>query len=273
MNPPSYEDYEFLTVRTSDSIAVITFNRPERLNACRTDDHEEMVRVLSDINSDSRVRAAVVTGAGRAFSVGGDITLLQDMADDPTRLARLMDEGRQIVEGHLALQKPIVAAVNGYAMGAGLAFALLCDITVVERSARLADGHVRAGLAAGDGGAMLWPLTVGLAKAKRYLLTGDWISADEAERIGLISEVVDDGRSLERAVAIAERLAAGPQLAIRYTKDALNQWLRVGMLGAFNHSLGLEIATFTTQEFRDALELLKQGGSAMPPDRPAATAE
>jgi enoyl-CoA hydratase len=252
-----YASYQFLSVQVSRGIAVVTFNRPETLNAVRSTDHAEMVQILRDLAQDDDVRVAVVTGAGRAFSVGGDLDLLDEMIDHPERLAGLMDEGRAMINGHIALHKPIVAAVNGYAAGAGLAFALLCDWIVADRGAKLADGHTRAGLAAGDGGALIWPLTVGLAKAKRYLLTGDWITAEEAERIGLITEVVEPGRCLERALAVAERLAAGPQLAISYTKQALNQWLRMGAITAFDYSLGLEIATFGTDEMRAATKSLR----------------
>ena len=208
---------------------------------------------------------AVVTGAGRAFSVGGDLSLLQDMADDPSRLDQLMKEGRGMIEGHILLEKPIIAAINGYTMGAGLAFALMCDITIAERSAKMADGHIRAALTVGDGGTIVWPLTVGMAKAKRYLLTGDWITGAEAERIGLVSEVVEDGTSLERSLEIAGRLAAGPPLAIRWTKRALNQWSSLAMTTTFNYSLALEVMSFQTEEFRDALSgLRKEKRSAIP---------
>lgn len=254
---PRYDSYQYLEITVDEGIATITINRPDALNACRTEDHGEFARVLGDINRDPAVRVAVVTGAGRAFSVGGDLGLLQDMADDPSRLVQLMDEGRGIVEGHLALEKPIIAAINGYAMGAGLAFALLCDVTIADRSARLADGHIRAALAAGDGGTVAWPLTVGMAKAKRYLLTGDWIDAVEAERIGLITEVVDDGTCLERAMYFARRLADGPPLAISWTKRALNQWMQLAVTTSFNYSLMLELTSFTTEEFREALDGLR----------------
>lgn len=266
-----YSRYDYLDVKVVDGIAVVTINRPESLNACRTEDHGELARILRDLNDDAAVVVAVVTGAGRAFSVGGDLSLLQDMADDASRLPQLMDEGRGIVEGHIALEKPIIAAINGYAMGAGLAFALLCDYTIAERSTRMADGHIRAGLAAGDGGTVAWPLTVGMAKAKRYLLTGDWIDATEAERIGLITEVVDDGLALERAMQVARRLASGPPLAISWTKRALNQWLQLGVTTTFNYSLVLELASFTTDEFREALTGLRERKqSAIPPEEPFA---
>jgi enoyl-CoA hydratase len=263
-----YERYRYLAVQVENEIATIMINRPDAMNACRTEDHGELADILVDIAADDEVRVAIVTGAGRAFSVGGDLTLLQDMIDEPDRLPQLMEEGRRIIEGHLALTKPIIAAVNGYAMGAGLAFALMCDIVIADRSAKLADGHIRAGLAAGDGGTVAWPLSVGMMKAKRYLLTGDWIDAVEAERIGLITEVVDDGTTLDRAMVYASRLAAGPQQAIRWTKQALNEWSQLASTATFNYSLGLEIATFGTADFRSAVVGLRENGrGAIPPER------
>ena len=262
-----YESYQYLRVEVVEGVALVTIDRPEALNACRAQDHGEFPRILRDLGDDPDVRAAVVTGAGKAFSVGGDLSLLEQMRSDPTGIPQLMEEGRALVDAHLALSKPIVAAVNGYAMGAGLAFALLCDFIIVERSTRMADGHIRVALAAGDGGAIAWPLTVGLVKAKRYLLTGDWITGEEAERIGLVTEVVDDGTSLERALVIARRMAAGPTQAISYTKVALNQWMRLGMMTSFELSLTGEIAGFTSKAFHSALDDLQASGrTAIPSD-------
>ncbi len=262
-----YGDYRFLAVEVAGGIAVVTLNRPEALNACRLEDHAEMARILRDLARDETVRVAVVTGAGRAFSVGGDLALLEEMIEHPERLERLVADGREMIEAHIALDKPIVAAVNGYAAGAGLALALLCDYIVVDRDAQLADGHIRAALAAGDGGALIWPLTVGLVRAKRYLLTGDWITASEAERIGLVTEVVEPGCSLARALDVARRLASGPQQAIRSTKRALNQWLRLGAVTAFDYSLALEAATFGTEEMRRAVDGLRATRTpAIPPN-------
>jgi enoyl-CoA hydratase len=262
-----YDDYQFLTVSVDDGVATVTFSRPHRLNAVRSQDHTEMVRILRDLGDDDEVRAAVVTGAGKGFSIGGDFELLEEMIEHPDRVRGLMEEARALVYAHIDLHKPIIAAVNGVAAGAGLAFALLCDIVIAERGVRVTDGHIRGGLAAGDGGTLIWPLAVGLTKAKRYLLTGDWITAEEAERIGLITEVVEPGESVARATVYARRLAAGPQYAIRSTKQALNQWLRMGALTSFDYSLGLEGASFGSEEMKGAVRSLRETKvGAIPPD-------
>lgn len=266
----NYDGYQFIEVDVRVGIAYLVLNRPERLNACSLDDHAEFSRVLRELARDDAVRVAVVTGAGRAFSVGGDLDLLESLVDGPEEDAeRLFDDARELVLAHVDLDKPIVAAVNGYAMGSGAAFALLCDYIVMERQATIADGHVRAALAAGDGGALIWPLTVGLTNAKRYLLTGDGVDAAEALRIGLVTEVVDEGQSLERATAVATRLAAGPQQAIRYTKRVLNQWLRNGVATAFDYSLALEMRTMKSAEAADAIANLRASKRpAIPRDPP-----
>lgn len=267
MNPIDYGDYRFIDVQVRDGIAFLTLNHPDRLNACSLDDHAEFARILRDIARDDAVRVAVVTGAGRAFSVGGDLDLLEQMIEGPVEDAeRLFADARDLVLAHADLDKPVVAAVNGHAMGSGAAFALLSDWIVVERQAVIADGHIRAALAAGDGGAAIWPLTVGLTVAKRYLLTGDGIPADEAVRLGLATEMVEEGASLARATEVAQRLAAGPQRAIRYTKRALNQWLRLGVTTAFDYSLALEVRTMGSPEAAEAIRTLRtEKRGAIPP--------
>lgn len=264
----SYADYEYFDVRVEDGICVMEIDRPEQLNACSAEDHDEFPRILRQIQQDPDVTVAVVTGKGRAFSVGGSIELLEQLhANEGSDLPDLMRAGRELVLAHLDLEKPIVSAINGHAMGAGAAFALLCDIVIAERSALIADGHVRAAIAAGDGGTLIWPLTVGLAKAKWYLMTGDWIKAEEAERCGLITEVVEDGESLQRALEIARRLADGPQMAISYTKVALNQWLRAGVPTSFDLSGALEGLTFVSDDAGAAIRTLRETGrGVMPPD-------
>ena len=267
MTDSKYSSYSYLDVTVKDGIAVIVINRPEKMNACGRPEHTELSTILRVIQDDDDVRVAVITGAGKAFSVGGDLDFLDEMHADTRLTVDVLKEAREIVQAHIAFEKPIVCAINGVAMGAGLAFALLCDYIIVERHAQLADGHIRAALASGDGGALVWPLTVGLTKAKRYLMTGDSIGAEEAERLGLVSEVVDQGRSLDRAMFVARRFAAGPQLAIRYTKMALNQWLRQGQLTAFDYSYALEQLTFADDEVATAVKGLRERReSAIPPD-------
>jgi enoyl-CoA hydratase len=255
------DSYQFLDIAIEDGVALIRLNRPEKLNAVRAEDHIELGRVLRDLAKADDVRCAVVTGAGRAFSVGGDYSLVEETTSDPLARLRILEEARELVYAHLELEKPIIAAINGIAAGAGAAFALLCDIIIVDRSASIADGHIRGALAAGDGGVIAWPLSAGMLKAKRYLLTGDFISAEEAERIGLVTEVVEDGVCLDTAMALAKRLASGPQVAIRYTKRALNQLMRDVGIKSFDLSLAYEMLSKDTGETAAILKQWQAGNT------------
>ena len=261
------DSYMFFTVEVRDRIALISFNRPDKMNAVNQSISDDMPLLLKDFRASTDVDVAVVTGEGRAFSVGGDLDLMQDMNDDPEHhLPDLIATAGDLVRAHLDLDKPIIAAINGPAMGAGAAFALLCDYIVMERHATLSDGHLAGALAAGDGGALIWPLAVGLTRAKKYLLTADWISAEEAERIGLVSEVVEAGDSLPRAMEIAKRLQGAPQVPLRFTKRALNLWLWQG-LPIFEHSLALEAIAISRSDVGRTLENIRTSRtSAMPPD-------
>ena len=252
--------YSFLNVEVRDRIVFIEMNRPERMNACDAAEHEEFPRILRDIAGDPDVLVAVLHGAGRAFSVGATYEWMEDLTQDRELLLELQGQVRELVHAHIQNDKPIVAAVNGFATGSGLMFALLSDYILVEEHARIADGHIQAALAAGDGGTMIWPLTVGITRATRYLMTGDWIDAVEAERIGLVTEVVPTGTSLERATAVAERFRAMPQLAVRSTKRSINQWLSLGASTSFELSASLEMQTFDTggEEVRAAVAALRE---------------
>jgi enoyl-CoA hydratase len=253
--------YSFFDVQLRDGIAFVTINRPERMNACGAEDHGEFAAVLRDIASDPDVIVAVLHGAGKAFSVGATYEWMDELTRDPQMLVELQDQVRELVRAHIDLDKPVVAAVNGVATGSGLMFALLSDYVIMEEQAKLADGHVRAALAAGDGGTLIWPLATGITRAKRYLLTGDWIEAHEAERIGLVTEVVATGTSLARATAVAERFSVMPQMAVRASKRAINQWLSVGMATSFDYAAALEMQTFSLggEEVRAAVAMLRNG--------------
>jgi enoyl-CoA hydratase len=237
------------------------------MNAVNASISDDFPRLLRDYREDNDVDVAVITGEGRAFSIGGDLDLMQDINDNPEKeLPDLIKTGGDLVRAHLDLDKPIIAAVNGHAMGAGATFALLCDFIIMERQATLSDGHLAGALTAGDGGALIWPLAVGLTRAKKYLMTADWITAEEAERIGLITEVVETGDSLRRATEIAERLAGAPQVPLRFTKRALNLWLWQS-LPIFEQSLALEAISISRQEVARTLEKIRSSRqTAMPPD-------
>jgi enoyl-CoA hydratase len=236
-----YQDLRF--ERREHGVLLITIDRPEQMNA--TDDrlHADLARVWRDIDADPEVRVAVVTGAGRAFSAGGDLKMIARMAGDYPRVAAMAREAGSLVLNMLDCEKPIVSAINGTAVGAGLAVALMADISVIAADARLTDGHLRLGVAAGDHAAILWPLLCGMAKAKYYLLTADFIDGAEAERIGLVSRSVPRKEVVPTALEIAERIARGPQLAARWTKRTLNHWLR-SAIPAFDASLAYEMLSF-----------------------------
>jgi enoyl-CoA hydratase len=253
--------YSFLDVRVDDGIAYVTINRPERANACDEKDHGEFGAILRDIAADPDVSVAVLHGAGNNFSVGATYDWMTELTRDADMLIELQAQVRELVRAHIDLDKPVVAALNGVATGSGLMFALLSDYVIMEEDAKIADGHIRAALAAGDGGVLIWPLAAGITRAKRYLLTGDWIDAPEAERIGLVTELVAPGGSLERATEVAVRFRAMPALAVRATKRAINQWLSVGAATSFDYSVASEIQTFSLggADVREAVESLREG--------------
>src|SRR5579884_36655 len=237
-------DYEHLRFeRREHGVLLITIDRPDRMNATDERLHSELARVWRDVAVDRDTRVAVVTGAGRAFSAGGDLEMIERMAGDYRRVAAMATEAADLVLNMLACETPIVSAINGVAVGAGLAVALMADISVIAEDARLTDGHLRLGVAAGDHAALLWPLLCGMAKAKYYLLTADFLDGREAERIGLVSRCVPRDAVLSTALEIAERIATGPQHAARWTKRTLNHWLRAAV-PAFDASVAYEMLTF-----------------------------
>jgi enoyl-CoA hydratase/carnithine racemase len=239
-----YSGYEFFRVGVDDGIAVATINRPETLNAHQAKDHAEYGRLLRDLNNDPDVLVAVVTGAGRTFSVSAPADVMEAKISTPEGILALQEEAWELVHAHIDLRKPIIAAVNGAAIGSALVFALFCDFTIVERHVKMGDRHLLVGLVAGDGMALLFPLTMGLQRAKQLIFTGRLITAEEAERIGLISEVVDRGTSLERAMELARELRDLPPAAVQMTKRALNQWLALGATTTFDLGQSAEAVTF-----------------------------
>jgi enoyl-CoA hydratase len=253
-----YADYQHLVFeRREHGVVLITINRPEVLNATNDRLHWELTQVWLTLDADDGARVAVVTGAGRAFSAGGDLDMVDRNARDPKRLARTLREASDIVYNMINLDKPVVSAINGVAVGAGLVVALLSDISIMSETARITDGHTRLGVVAGDHAAILWPLLCGMAKAKYYLLTCDFIDGKEAERIGLVSLCAPADEVLPRALAVADRLGTGAQQAIRWTKRSLNNWLRqAGPI--FDQSIALEMLTFMDEDVREGLASLRE---------------
>jgi enoyl-CoA hydratase len=211
------------------------------------------VRVWRDVDADDSVNCAIITGAGRTFSAGGDFAMVREIMESFEARTRAWREARDIVYNIVNCRKPVVSAMRGVAVGAGLVCGILADVSIATRDCRITDGHTRLGVAAGDHAAMVWPLLCGMAKAKYYLLTCDVLQGAEAERIGLISLAVEDAELDAKAVEVASRLAEGAQSAVRWTKYSLNNWLR--MAGpSFDASLAMEFMGFSGPEVKEGLQ-------------------
>jgi enoyl-CoA hydratase len=254
----TYSRYQRLQVnRDADGIVELVMGAPGKLSTADHVMHRELAEVWRDIDADPEARVALLRGEGKGFSAGGDLALVEDMAKDFEVRARVWREARDLVYNVINCSKPIVSAMHGPAVGAGLVAGLLADISIATRSARIIDGHTRLGVAAGDHAAIVWPLLCGLAKAKYYLLLCDPVSGEEAERIGLVSLAVDDAELVPKAFEIARRLASGSQSAIRWTKYSLNNWLRLAG-PSFDASLALEFLGFTGPDVREGVASLRE---------------
>lgn len=263
-----YGDFEHLVFsRPSPGVVLVTINRPERLNAANVRLHRELSEVWSVIDADDGARVGVVTGEGRGFSAGGDFEMLEEMTSDYEALVAQWRDASAIVERVLDARKPIVSAINGVAVGAGLAVALLADVSVIGESVRISDGHARLGVAAGDHAALVWPLLCGMAKAKYYLMTGDFVTGREAERIGLVTTCVPDDEVLDEALRVAGVLARSSATAVQWTRRALNGWLRQA-LPAFGESLALEMLGFLGPDAAEGLTALRERRDPVFPSAP-----
>jgi enoyl-CoA hydratase len=240
----------------------------ERPNPVDAAMHRELGEIWREIDADPDVNAVIITGAGRAFSAGGDFAMIEQIMGDFEARARVWKEARDLVYNIVNCAKPVVSAMRGPAVGAGLVCGLLADVSIASKDARIIDGHTRLGVAAGDHSVIVWPLLCGLAKAKYYLLLCDAVSGAEAERIGLISLAVEDAELDAKALEIATRLAEGAQSAIRWTKYALNNWLRLAG-PSFDASLALEFMGFTSPDAKEGLASHKEKRRPMfPPASP-----
>ena len=236
-----------LLEKRDNGVVIATLNRPDKRNAVDDTMHEELSTLPGDADDDPQVKVLVITGAGRGFCAGGDF------AGGLTPGAHLMKVARRVVDNLLDCEKPVITAVNGHAMGLGATLAFLGDVVIAARSAAFADTHASMGLAAGDGGQVIWPLLAGVNRAKYYLMTGERIPAEEAERIGLVNFVVDDDQLMKRALEVADRLAAGAGLAISASKVPINRYIKMVSNLVLPLSLRLEESTLHTNDFREAV--------------------
>lgn len=247
-----YSRYEFIKVEREGKVAIFTLNRPESLNAINPQLHTELEDIFADVARDDDVNVVVLTGAGKGFCSGGDVRGMDEgrFGDFKTRMP--IRNAKRLIHNMVEVEQPIVAAVNGHAIGLGATLALFCDVIIASESAKFGDPHVRVGLVAGDGGAVIWPLLCGLAKAKEYLMTGDLMSASEAERIGLINHVVPPDEVMPKAMELAQRLANGPTRAIRWTKLSCNKRLRDEVNLVLDASLAVETISMLSDDHKEA---------------------
>jgi enoyl-CoA hydratase len=247
-----YEEFApWLLVEKTGSVHVVSINRPEAFNAVNEEVHHAFATIWRVLAADDDVRAVVTTGVGKAFSAGGDMVMFGRLIDDPVARQYQITEARTVFLEVINFPKPLVSAVNGPAVGLGCSIALLSDFLVMGEGSYLADPHVAVGLVAGDGGAAMLPLLVGLMKAKEYVLLGDRITASIAEKLNLVTKVVSDETVLDEALSLGERLAALPPQALRATKVAMNMHLSRAALGVLEYALAEEYTSFSTPEFQE----------------------
>ncbi len=238
-------------------ILLMTINRPEQMNATDAALHNALSRVWLDIDDDPDVRVVVVTGAGRAFSAGGDLSWVSKIVNNYDEMKVAFKEAGDIVYRMSQCSKIIISAINGTAVGAGLAVALMADISLMAEEAKITDGHVRLGVAAGDHAAIIWPMLCGLAKAKYYLLTADFIDGKTADQIGLVSKAVPADELMDFAMKTATKIATGPRDAASFTKRALNLWITQAA-PAFDASLALEMLNFMGHDAAEGVAALQE---------------
>jgi enoyl-CoA hydratase len=246
-----------IDVRADGPLRIITLNRPGDLNAVNDNLHVGLARLWQRLTDDPSARAAVITGAGRAFSAGGDFAYLAELAEDADLRAKTIRDGREIVLGMARCRIPVVAAVNGPAVGLGCSLVALSDIVYIAKDAFLADPHVQVGLVAADGGPLTWPLHISLMLAKEYALTGTKIRAERAVELGLANHVAED--PVAEATACAKRILELPQQAVESTKRLLNIHLERAVLASLDYALSAESQSFLTEDFRSIVAKLNAG--------------
>jgi len=255
----NYDRYSTLAVGRDGRKLTVTLNNPAALNAVTAAMHAELATIFTDIAKDDQVDLVVLTGAGKAFCAGGDIAWMESMLDTPGGMANIAQEGRRIVHSLLDLDRPLVCRLNGDAVGLGATLALFCDTVIADREARIGDPHVRVGLVAGDGGAVIWPQLVGYARAKEFLMTGDLLTAERAEQIGLINRAVPAEKLDEEVAKLADKLLRGAQQAIRWTKVSVNIGLKQLANSILDASLDYEVQSSALSDHREAVAAFRAG--------------
>ncbi|WP_295527600.1 enoyl-CoA hydratase-related protein [uncultured Pseudacidovorax sp.] len=253
-----FSSYTCIEFERQGRVLTIALNRPEQRNAVNARLHYELSRVFTDAQRDEGSDVVVLTGRGRAFCAGGDIDWMQQSIDEPAEFERTAREAKDIVYSQLDLEKPLICKLNGHATGLGASLALLSDVIIASDEACIGDPHVSVGLVAGDGGALIWPQLVGYAKAKRYLLTGELLSAKEAERIGLLTEVVPLAQLDGTVDALASQLASGATKAIRWSKITANLPLRQLFHSYFDAGVAYECMSNLTQDHAEAVRAFRE---------------
>lgn len=253
-----FTDYQTLLFERRQRVLTITLNRPEKLNAVDALMHEELAKVFVDASNDPDSDIIVVTGAGRAFSSGGDIDWMQKMIDQPALFEKTSREGKQIVFSLLDCEKPVIAKLNGHATGLGATIALFCDVVFAAENAKIGDPHVSVGFVAGDGGAVIWPQLIGYARAKEYLMTGDLMSATQAADIGLINHAVPSEELNDRVDQFADRLANGASNAIRWSKVSANIGLKQLAHSIMDASLAYEAMSNVSADHQEAVNAFRE---------------
>ena len=246
----TYDVPDVIQVEVDGPVRVVRLNRPEQLNATNHELHHALADLFPQLDADAGARAAVLTGNGRAFSAGGDFDLLERMTNDRVLRHDVIAEGRELVLNMIRCRIPVVAAVNGPAVGLGCSVIALSDVVYMAQSAYLADPHVAVGLVAADGGPLTWPLHTSLLLAKEYAFTGDRISAARAKEIGLANHVCADDEVLSKALAAAHRIAALPRQAVEATKRILNLHVERAVLATIDFAMAAETESFDTPELR-----------------------